>query len=135
MQILFFILFLGLASFSVNAQTTQPPTDRQRTDTVPTRQNPRDRDQQNPQRDRDQQNSTMNKDWNMNDNRAEVKQSDLPGAVQTTLAGKNYKDWKFKNAYRVNTGNQEYYEIMVDRGNQRNTLKIDTNGKIIPDNQ
>ncbi|MBK7426385.1 MAG: hypothetical protein IPI60_04750 [Saprospiraceae bacterium] len=105
-KVLFFILFLGLASFSANAQTTKPVQEKERTE--------------------------MKKDMQKNDERSEVIQKDLPQSIQKTLSTDTYKDWNFKKAYRVKTATSEYYEIMVNKGDQKTTLKLDANGNIVP---
>jgi negative regulator of replication initiation len=104
-KVLFFILFLGLASFSANAQTTPPVKEKEQ--------------------------PAMQKDKQMNKDKVEVIQKDLPQSVQKTLSSDTYKDWSFKKAYRVKTATSEHYEVIVIKGDQKTTLKLDTNGKIV----
>ncbi len=104
-KVLFFIMFLGLASFSVNAQTTPPVKETDRTE--------------------------MKKDKQMNDDRVELTQSQLPQSIQTNLTSDSYKGWDFKKAYRVKTATGEHYEIIVKRGDEKTTLKMDKDGNVV----
>lgn len=104
-KVLFFILFLGLASFSVNAQTTPPVKENDKTE--------------------------MKKDKQMNDDRVELTRTQLPETIQKNLSADTYKDWTFKKAYRVKTATGEHYEIVVKRGDEKTTLKMDKDGNVV----
>lgn len=65
------------------------------------------------------------------DNKTQVDPATLPDAVKTTLAGDAYKGWTVSNAWLVKTGNAEYYEIQLSKDNQKNTVKLDKDGKTV----
>lgn len=61
--------------------------------------------------------------------KTKVDPASLPDAVKATLAGE-YKDWQVNNAFEVK-GATPYYEIELKKGDERNTVKLDKDGKKI----
>lgn len=104
-KVLFFIMFLGFASLTMNAQTNPPVKDQDKTE--------------------------MKRDKQMNDDKVEVKQNDLPQTIQSNLSSDTYKGWEFKKAYKVKTTAGEHYEIIVKRGDEKTTLKMDKDGNVV----
>lgn len=62
--------------------------------------------------------------------KTKVDPASLPEAVKATLAGDDYKDWQVNNAFEVK-GATPYYEIELKKGDARNTVKLDKDGKKI----
>lgn len=104
-KVLFFIMFLGLASLSVNAQTAAPAQEMEKVE--------------------------MQNEVQMNDERVELTQEQLPQTIQNTLSTDTYKDWTFKKAYHVKSATGEHYEIIVKRGEEKTTLKMDKEGNVV----
>jgi len=65
------------------------------------------------------------------DNKTQVDPAALPDAVKTTLAGDAYKGWTVSSAWLVKSANTEYYEIQLSKDNQKNTVKLDKDGKTV----
>jgi hypothetical protein len=65
------------------------------------------------------------------DNKTQVDPAALPDAVKTTLSGDAYKGWTVSTAWLVKNGNSEYYEIQLSKDNQKNTVKLDKDGKTV----
>jgi hypothetical protein len=65
------------------------------------------------------------------DNKTQVDPAALPDAVKTTLGGDTYKGWTVSSAWLVKTATAEYYEIQLSKDNQKNTVKLDKDGKTV----
>lgn len=65
--------------------------------------------------------------------RKEVAISDLPRAVQTTLASDAFKEFKAEKAVVVSgaEGDVAVYEITGKQGDAQKTVKINANGEIV----
>lgn len=60
----------------------------------------------------------------------QVEESALPPAVKQTLSTDQYKDWKFVSGWNVKGAN-EHYILELQKGEERTTLKMDKEGKLI----
>lgn len=63
------------------------------------------------------------------DSKTPVKQEELPDAVKAALAGDEYKDKTFSEAFLVKTAAGEHYEIKLKSGADETTVKLDKEGK------
>jgi hypothetical protein len=52
----------------------------------------------------------------------------LPEGVKQTLAADQYKDWKLVSAWYIR-GTSEYYVVEMQKGEEKNTLKLNKDGK------
>lgn len=64
------------------------------------------------------------------DSKVKVDPSSLPEPVKAVLASDEYKGWQIVNAYEVK-GAVPYYELELKNGDQKNTVKLDKDGKKI----
>jgi uncharacterized membrane protein YkoI len=63
------------------------------------------------------------------DEKVKIKKEELPDAVKTALAGNDYKGWEIHEAYMwKESGN---YEVELKNGDQKKTVKLDKDGKVI----
>jgi len=63
------------------------------------------------------------------DEKVKIKKEELPEAARTALAGNDYKGWEISEAYRwKESGN---YEVELKNGDQKKTVKLDKDGKVI----
>lgn len=68
------------------------------------------------------------------DTRTPVKLEDLPDGVKKVLAGDGFKEWTPTEAFLVKTDKGvEYYDILVKKGEQTGSLKMDKDGNAIKD--
>jgi uncharacterized membrane protein YkoI len=63
------------------------------------------------------------------DEKVKIKKEDLPEAVRTALAGNDYKGWEISEAYMYKEAGT--YEIELKNGDQKKTVKLDKDGKVI----
>lgn len=61
----------------------------------------------------------------------EVKIDELPEPVKTTLASDAYKDWTPVSATWSKSKDGEFYQIILKKGEEQGSLKIDPAGKVI----
>ncbi|MEI9917542.1 MAG: hypothetical protein WDO14_01925 [Bacteroidota bacterium] len=63
------------------------------------------------------------------DEKVKIKKEELPDAVKTALAGNDYTGWEISEAYQwKESGN---YEIELKNGDQKKTVKLDKDGKVV----
>ncbi|MEJ0033564.1 MAG: hypothetical protein WDO15_25940 [Bacteroidota bacterium] len=63
------------------------------------------------------------------DEKVKIKKEELPDAVKTALAGNDYKGWEISEAYMwKESGN---YEVELKNGDQKKTVKLDKDGKVV----
>lgn len=65
------------------------------------------------------------------DNKTQVDPAALPDAVKATLAGDAYKGWAVASAWLIKSGSSEYYQVELSKDNQKNTVKLDKDGKTV----
>lgn len=63
------------------------------------------------------------------DEKVKIKKEDLPAAVTTALAGNDYKGWEISEAYMYKEAGT--YEVELKNGDQKKTVKLDKDGKVI----
>ncbi len=64
------------------------------------------------------------------EDKQQIEESALPPAVKQTLSTDQYKDWKFVSGWNVKGAN-DYYILEMQNGEERTTLKMDKEGKLI----
>lgn len=63
------------------------------------------------------------------DEKVKIKKEELPDAVRTALAGNDYNGWEISECYQwKESGN---YEVELKNGDQKKTVKLDKDGKVI----
>jgi uncharacterized membrane protein YkoI len=63
------------------------------------------------------------------DEKVKIKKEELPDAVKTALTGNDYKGWEISEAYMwKESGN---YEVELKNGDQKKTVKLDKDGKVV----
>lgn len=65
----------------------------------------------------------------VNQEKTKITKDELPQAVQTTLAGDDFKGWSLINAYVIKAKN--HYEVELMNGAELKTFKFDAEGKVI----
>lgn len=63
------------------------------------------------------------------DEKVKIKKEELPDAVKTALAGNDYKGWEISEAYMYKEAGT--YEVELKNGDQKKTVKLDKDGKVI----
>ena len=63
------------------------------------------------------------------DEKVKIKKEDLPDAVKSALAGNDYKGWEIAEAYMYKEAGT--YEIELKNGDEKKTVKLDKDGKVI----
>lgn len=64
------------------------------------------------------------------DDKKKITATELPDAVQKTLASDAYKEWQLVTAWHV-TGKDEHYVLEMRKGEEKSTLKMNKEGQII----
>ncbi|HEX8060677.1 MAG TPA: hypothetical protein VF473_07050 [Cyclobacteriaceae bacterium] len=63
------------------------------------------------------------------DEKVKIKKEELPDAVRTALTGNDYKGWEISECYMwKESGN---YEVELKNGDQKKTVKLDKDGKVV----
>ncbi|MEO6631593.1 MAG: hypothetical protein ABIN13_07730 [Mucilaginibacter sp.] len=60
-----------------------------------------------------------------------VKLDALPDPIKTVLSTEVFKTWVPTDAYSVNAGTTQYFEVDVKKGTETKALKFDKDGKMI----
>jgi len=60
-----------------------------------------------------------------------VKPEDLPEAVKKTLSSDAYAQWKVSAAFSVKNDQNEYYKIVLTKGEEKKTENFDKSGQVI----
>jgi hypothetical protein len=60
----------------------------------------------------------------------QVEASALPAPIQKLLTTDQYKDWKLVTAWQIN-GASEYYVLEMQKGDEKNALKLDKEAKVL----
>ncbi len=63
------------------------------------------------------------------DEKVKIKKEDLPEAVRTALAGNDYNGWEIHEAYMYKEAGT--YEVELKKGEEKKTVKLDKEGKVI----
>lgn len=63
------------------------------------------------------------------DEKVKIKKEDLPEAVTAALAGNDYKGWEIGECYMYKEAGT--YEIELKNGDEKKTVKLDKEGKVI----
>ena len=63
-------------------------------------------------------------------NRTEIKSNDLPKSIIDNIA-KEYVGYSIQNAFKVNNNNHMTYEVIVEKGAEKDKLAYNENGNFI----
>jgi hypothetical protein len=63
--------------------------------------------------------------------KTEVKLTDLPDPIKTTLSADIFKEWVPSASYLVKADNKEHYLIEVKKGEELRSIKIGADGKVV----
>jgi len=61
----------------------------------------------------------------------EVSTAELPAEVRATLQGQDYQGWTIKQAFQMEKEGNQFYKVLLVKGDQETKVKLKANGEVV----